>query len=252
MPAIARNRVRGFSLTELAVVFTIVSFLLAAGLYTLSAQTEQRAFQETRERLESARELLLAFAIVNGRLPCPASATSNGAESPAGGACTDYYTGFLPARAIGYPITDPNGYALDGYNNRIRYALSSAGPNQHFSTAFSLRQNGIVTVPNDIVICSAWGGSTSTCGTATPATNQNVVAAVVWSQGKNFATAGAGGADEQANNKIRLPSPQNNHPVFVWHTPTPAGAANGEFDDQMLWIPVGELYARMIAAGLLP
>jgi hypothetical protein len=40
--------------------------------------------------------------------------------------------------------------------------------------------------------------------------------------------------------------------VFVWHTPSPAGAAGGAFDDQMTWITVGELYAKLIAAGVLP
>ncbi|HEX9773863.1 MAG TPA: type II secretion system protein, partial [Steroidobacteraceae bacterium] len=73
------SRARGFTLTELAVVFTIISLLLAAAMYTLSAQTEQRNFEETRRRLEAARELLLSFAIVNGRLPCPA--TTSGAEA---------------------------------------------------------------------------------------------------------------------------------------------------------------------------
>ena len=30
------------------------------------------------------------------------------------------------------------------------------------------------------------------------------------------------------------------------------GAKNGEFDDLMVWIPAGQLYGRMIAAGVLP
>ena len=66
----AQHRSQGFSLVELAVVMTIVAFLLGGLLYTLSAQTEQRNFEETRRRLDQARELILAFAIVNGRLPC--------------------------------------------------------------------------------------------------------------------------------------------------------------------------------------
>ena len=74
---------RGFTLTELAVVFAIVALLLAAGLYTLAAQTDVRNFEETRRRLELARELVQAFAVVNGRLPCPA--TTSGDEAPAGG-----------------------------------------------------------------------------------------------------------------------------------------------------------------------
>jgi hypothetical protein len=38
----------------------------------------------------------------------------------------------------------------------------------------------------------------------------------------------------------------------VFHPPAPGGAANGEFDDQFTWITVGELYGKLIAAGVLP
>ena len=255
----------GFTLVELGVVMMIVALLLGSVLYTLSAQLEQRNFAETRGRLEAARELLLSYAIVKGRLPCPASTTSNGDESPLGGGpppagggpCSDNYTGFLPAKTIGFQPTDALGYALDAYGNRIRYAVSSVGPGNHFTTAASLKTNGITTSPNDLVICATSSainlGPPASCGgLAFSVTNQNIVAAVVWSQGKNFATVGAGGTDEAANNKIRLPAAQNMHPVFVFHTPASAGAANGEFDDYLVWITVGELYSRLISAGVLP
>ena len=58
-----RAAVRGFSLVELAVVMAIVAFLLGSLMYTLSAQVEQRNFEDTRRRLEQARELLLSFAL---------------------------------------------------------------------------------------------------------------------------------------------------------------------------------------------
>jgi len=54
----------GFSLVELAIVLLVVTLMLSSLLYTLSAQTEQRNFEDTRRRLEQARELVLAFAIV--------------------------------------------------------------------------------------------------------------------------------------------------------------------------------------------
>jgi hypothetical protein len=73
----------------------------------------------------------------------------------------------------------------------------------------------------------------------------------VFSPGKNFATAqtaaaalSAGRNDEAAN--------LDGNTLYISHPPAPTGAAGGEFDDQMLWIPVGLLYGRLAAAGVLP
>lgn len=251
-PAQPARRQRGFTLTELAVVFVIISLLLATAMYTLSAQKDQRDFEETRRRLEAARELVLAFAIANGRLPCPGTASGN--EAFSGANCTSPWGGFLPGRAIGFQILDGSGFALDAWNNRIRYAVSShavaltgctgSSTQPHFTNATNLRTNGISCQPNDLVVCaSATGITASACGAATPVTNQTTLVAIVLSTGKNGATGGTG-ADEAAN--------LNGDRVFVWHTPTPSTFANGEFDDQMTWISAGELYAKLIAAGVLP
>jgi prepilin-type N-terminal cleavage/methylation domain-containing protein len=255
MPGAFARRLRGFTLTELAVVFAIVSLLLAAGMYTLSAQNEQRNFTETRERLEAARELLFGFALANGRLPCPGTTTGVEAMTTPPN-CDSPYGGFLPARTIGYQITDANGFALDAWNNRIRYAVTAgtttgtltgcaATPTlPHFTNAVNLRTNGITCRPNDLVVCrSATGITGTTCGSGSNVlTNQDTLVAIVFSTGKNG--PGTAGADEAAN--------VNSDGVFVWHTPTPTGATNGEFDDQMTWIAVGELYGKLVAAGLLP
>lgn len=254
------GRARGFTLTELAVVLAIIALLLGSAMYTLSAQNEQRNFEETRRRLEAARELVLAFAIANGRLPCPA--TASGDENPiGGGSCASPWGGFLPARSVGFQIVDANGFALDAWQNRIRYAVPShnitlsncAGgnpppPHSHFTNAANLRNNGITCQPSDLVICSrAPASATATvCDAATSVTNQNTVVAVIFSTGRN----GALGADSAARpNEFRN---LDNTRVFVSRTPDPVGAAGGEFDDQLVWIPVGELYARLIAAGRLP
>ena len=272
------SHVRGFSLVELAVVMTIVALLLGGLIYTLSAQTEQRNFEETRRRLEQARELILAFAITNGRLPCPARNVVTTAPAPGtvpgdevvttatgciGDGITDYYGGvisvgppvvtggFLPARSIGFLQTDSAGFAVDAWGNRLRYAVANlttpAGPcpTPHFVNAANLKTNGISCQPNDLLICkSATGISGVSCGgAANQIMSQSLVVAIIYSTGKNGSGA-AGGIDETAN--------LNGDRIFVYHTPTPTTFANGEFDDQFTWITVGELYGKLIAAGQLP
>ena len=264
-----RRAPSGFTLTELAISLAIVGLLLGSLMYSLWGRIEQRNFEATQERLETARELLLGFAVTNGRLPCPARSTSAADEvRNAAGECKDaagiedYYGGplaggaaggFLPARAIGFQPVDADGYAVDAWGNRLRYAVartvtgcSGTAALPHFTSAANLKANGIACQPSDLVVCRAASGASGTsCGpSANVVTNQNVVAAIVFSIGANPAASPAAGTDEAAN--------LNGDPVFVSHLPAPAGAAGGGFDDNLVWIPVGLLYARMIQAGVLP
>ena len=273
----ARAVARGFSLVELAVVMAIVAFLLGGMIFTLSAQVEQRNFEETRRRIDQARELIIAFAIINGRLPCPARTAATAAPVTVAGdevvttatgcigdGVTDYYGGtivvgppsvtggFLPARAIGYQQVDSAGFAVDAWGNRLRYVVanlitncSGSSTTPHFVNSTNLKTNGISCQPNDLLICkSATGITGTTCGgAANQIMAQSLVAAIIYSTGKNGSGA-AGGIDEAAN--------LNGDRVFVYHTPTPGTAANGEFDDQFAWITVGEVYGKLISAGILP
>lgn len=246
-----RGREPGFSLAELAVVMAIVGLLLVSTMFTLSAQTEQRNRDETDRRLEQARELLLGFAIVNGRLPCPAGAAAGDEAGGGAAVCTSTYDGFLPARTIGFQPTDAAGFALDGWNQRIRYAVSQTtwGTGARFTkrhvandatAAWSLAQT-----PADLVVCSQSPAAVAAtvCDAGTSVTNQNTVVAIILSTGKNTSTGGTG--TNEARNL-------DNNRLFVFRPPDPAGAGGGEFDDQMVWIPVGLLYGRLISAAVLP
>ena len=243
---------RGFALIEMAMVLVIVALLAGSGLLTLRMQIEHQKVKDTQKVLDDAREALLGFAAANGRLPCPATAASNGIEAPAGGStavipCTSPYGGFLPGVTLGMTGLDANGYVLDawgGTTNRIRYAVTTATANAA-TTPNGIRTATLATygnAPNLRVCTTSTGITATTCGAAQALTTSAV--AVIFSLGPNGTTGVAGGADETAN--------QNADQVFVWHTPVAVGGANGEFDDLMTWIPAPLLFNRMLQAGSLP
>jgi hypothetical protein len=91
------------------------------------------------------------------------------------------------------------------------------------------------------VCATATGIAAADCGAATSLTSR--APALLLSIGKNGAT-GAAGADETANT--------NGDVVFVSHDAAPATAANGEFDDLVVWLSPNILFNRMVAAGRLP
>ncbi len=325
-------RKTGFSLVEMAIVLLIVALLLGGLLPTLSGQMEQQRTNETRKQLDEVQQALLGFAIVNGRLPCPASSTSNGQESinkinvstavatsitaatittsaahglTAGnyetifnvvstgpgtyngtfevssvpttttfivsnvtlpgtytsggtirnGNCTNFFDGFVPAAALGILPVDAQGYMLDGWNNRIRYAVTSWSKtttpafNNVFTTASGMSTVGIFSLsPNYLLVCSTATTSSTSCSVANSSLTSDGVPAVVYSLGKNGGYGGTG-TDEFANPN---PKSTNNDRVFVSHTPTPSTATNGEFDDLVIWLSPNILFNRMVAAGRLP
>ena len=116
-----------------------------------------------------------------------------------------------------------------------------------FTSKTLLQTYGVSCQPNDLIVCkTATGISGTDCASATDRIMApSSVVAIVFSTGKNYALNTAGnGTDEAANLDAA-------NRVFVWHTPTDNSAGN-EFDDQMTWIPVWELYGRLVSAGQLP
>lgn len=241
----------GFTLTELAVVFAIIALLIGGAMMTLSAQVEQRNNDETLRRLNAAADAVIAFAIVNRRLPCPALA-AGGDEDPATPSCTSPYGGFLPARTIAFQPTDSAGYGVDAWGNRIRYAVASlitgctgSSTTPHFTSQVNLKANGLSCRPNDLDVCASASGTTATsCNTASRVASSETVGFIVFSTGKNGANATSYGSDEVENT--------DGDRVFVSRTPSGTDATAGYYDDLMVLVPAGALYNKLIAAGLLP
>ncbi len=244
----------GFTLVEMAMVLAIVALLLAGLVPTISGQVEQQRMAETRKQLEEIQQALIGFAIINGYLPCPATLASNGLENRSGGICTGTdaanYDGYIPGATLGLTHVDERGLILDAWDNPIRYAVTgwnkTTAPTQTdvYTTADGMRTVGISSLSPSLLVCSTSTGiSSSACATDMALTASPGVPVVIFSTGKNGASGGSG-ADESKN--------LDGDKTFVSHTPTPSTAANGEFDDLMVWISNQVLLNRMVSAGKLP
>lgn len=243
----------GFTLTELALSLLIVAILLAGMLMPLSTQLDLRNQAQTQQALADIREALLGFAAANGRLPCPASATSNGIESPSGGgACTNPYDGFVPAVTLGIAPVDNQGYALDAWQQRLRYAVTIANSNA-FTTANGMKTTTLAALSPNLKVCSSAAGlsgagsAAASCAAAATLSNSSV--AVIYSPGRNGGVGGTGTDERHNPNPSASVAPD---PAYVSHEPTAAGAPQGEFDDIVTWLSPNVLYSRMITAGQLP
>lgn len=238
----------GFSLVEMAVVLIILGFVLGALLMPVQVQRQQQAQLQTESLLDISKKSLIGYAQSQGRLPCPASRNGTavfpddqGVANPsAGGACVQQ-VGFLPAATLGIQPADTNGFALDGWGNPLRYAVTqfSAGgaATSDFTTTGDMAAVGIAALKPDLRVCAS-----SAAASCTDDINvaSNVVA-VIYSLGST-GTAASGGTDENENLDIDT--------IFISHEPR-ANGENGEFDHIITWISPFVLYNAMIEAGQL-
>jgi prepilin-type N-terminal cleavage/methylation domain-containing protein len=232
---------RGFTLIEMSVVLLIVMLLLGSLLVPLATQVEQRQAAETQKLLQDAKEALIGYAMVNGRLPRPAVSATNGAEK--GTACADAMqcTGFLPWVTLGLPGTD-------AWADRLRYSVHV----QYTSTiTFTTPTASLKTVKT-----RDSAGNVVTLAVDVPA--------VVLSHGANnfgFRDDGLERADSSSTNAdegtndlaFKCTVATNCDDDFISRTPSNNTAGTGgEFDDALVWIPTGMLFNRLVAAGRLP
>jgi type II secretory pathway pseudopilin PulG len=255
-----RARARGFTILELAVALFLLTLLFGGIVMPLQSQVEIRRIEDTAALLEKAREALLGYAAARGYFPCPSDGTSAGepaATDHATGACTTQY-GFLPGAALGLQQLDAQGYALDAWGgpaNRIRYAVSGAavgagGNTNTFTRVNGMRTAGIAALGDPALslfhVCAAAAGVSpgTSCGSGN--TLVSTAPVVIWSAGGNAASGGAS-ADEAQN-----PNPNGGSADRIFVSRVRSEVSGSEFDDQVIWIPMPVLVARLVAAGQLP
>jgi prepilin-type N-terminal cleavage/methylation domain-containing protein len=250
-PAIAL--LKGFSLTEMAIVLVIVGLLLGGVLVPLSAQIDAANASANQKTMAEIRDALIGFAIANGRLPCPALAVTPSGTGTAGlepspvlpGGCANA-AGVLPWASLGVGETDAWGRR---YTYRIALEFTRTVPQASFNSgcappiipqyaAFALCSQGNITV-------------LANAGGTTLASN---LPAILVSHGKNgngaYTSQGtqlAVGADaDEKDNQLTSSGTNTANFSFVSKTPT------ASYDDFVSWVPANILYNRMVAAGKLP
>ena len=248
-----KRQQKGFSLVELSVVILILGLLLGGLMMPLSAQREGAKLRNGKEQLESIREAIEGHALVNGVLPCPATAASNGLASSSGGGCDEQH-GFVPATTLDLSgRRNDDNLLLDPWGSPVRYSVSASDAdnngNWDFVTAGEMREVTIAGLQPDLVVCSTAAGASGTaCGNASQ-TLSDSAPMVVYSLGRDWRSFSS--ADELENVGATVGTgggyPVNADNVFV--TRQFADAPGAEFDDLVVWMPPNVLYGRLVAAG---
>lgn len=205
----------------MAIVLTIVAVLMAGLLPTLTGQIEQGHRADTRKQLAEIQQAMIGFAIINGRLPCPATPTTPTTTAGAGTESCALQAGVVPWATLGTSETD-------AWGRRFTYSAAAS-----FDTgSITLTSTGTLTVNS-----AATGGVNLA----------SQMPAVIVSHGTN----GYGAYTQQGTKLAPSTDPDeaensNGGTNFVSHDFTPT------FDDLVVWISPNILFNRMVEAGKLP
>jgi len=254
---------RGFTIVEVAIAVMIMAIILGYSVAMFPVQQELKQYRHAGTEMDAVIEQLVAFAQVNGRLPCPDTATDN--ELPANtidgqedllndpnDGCEAYF-GFLPARTLGINGKyNTAGTLIDPWGSGYGYAVSDfdfGNGNPDLVTANGIRDEGIANVQPDLFICddntNAIANDTD-CTTVTGAEvlgTNGEVAAVVISLGKDFVIPAT--SNIQAENLDNF-NDGSLDKVYIF------SSRRDDYDDIVKWIPTNLLISKMIAAEQLP
>ncbi len=117
-----KQECRGFTLIELAISVMIVGLLLAgaAGAYTTYMQKQQ--VTRTQENINAVNDAIAAFQQENGFLPCPADPADVSAASDANPAVRSCSAAAPPPPAS-VTVADLNPVVPDGFGNNLRVRI---------------------------------------------------------------------------------------------------------------------------------
>ncbi|NHZ78562.1 hypothetical protein F2P44_04590 [Massilia sp. CCM 8695] len=236
--AMARPRQEGAALLLLLAVAGMgAASLLMSGM----ANTDMYAAPERRSAaaLAQAREALIGFALANGRLPRPALEQGGGREFE--GRCDSeaHCTGLLPWVTLGL-------VPGDGWGKLLRYSVSPAMSAAPIQPTVAFGTKSVLTRRDGRL---AYLAGAAECSMAT-----QCAAAVVLSHGREHGGISVHGVPQPDTSDSNVDERVNAgaSTTFVQRArERDASLAGGEFDDQLVLVPVGILFNRMSLARSL-
>lgn len=274
---------RGFTLIEIAIVLLIVTILLGYTVAMFPIQQELKQYRGANRQMDEIVNHLIAFAQVNGRLPCPdtngdvnvtgVNGVIDGLEDSddlidnATGAvvvdgiidnCKAFF-GFLPNRTLGMSGSlNAVGNLLDPWGGVYGYAVSDVNADSDGVAATAaaidlvspngVQEEGLGAMVPDLVVCDdspTLAANEIACEAGTT-TIINNAAVVIISLGKD---RGLIASNIQAENQDDFNSGINDK---IYTFTTRSDVAGSEYDDVVKWITRHLLFSKMIEADQLP
>lgn len=263
-----KSSISGFTLIEIAIVLLVVTILLGYTVAMFPVQQELKQYREANHEMNSIIDNLIAFAQVNGRLPCPDTDSDgvenfidsvNNVDGSAGADgmpedCTGYYA-FLPSGTLGMTgRINSNGQLIDPWGTPYGYAVSNidAGGNANAIDLVSpngIREEGLSLVLPDLFVCSdstALAANDKDCDDVTGTLVAGGVAVVILSLGKDPSLTPS---NIQAENTDDFGDGTNDK-VFIYASRN--DTSGSAYDDIVKWISPNLLFSKMIEADQLP
>ena len=237
----------GFALVEMAMVLMIMGILLSGVLVAVGDSNRSIRITQTRNQLQQIEEALYGFAQANGRLPCPATDTSNGIEDPAGGGACTVTHGLIPNVTLGiYGAINTDSMLLDAWQNPVRYSVSDATVTA--GRAFT-SVAGMSELFNDNDLGTLGANLFNVCDDDV-CTNTliNNSPAIILSMGDNWSSFSSDNETENAETTLGASAYEVSDDYFFVDT----DYSEENFDDQIRWLSPHILFSRLIQAGQLP
>ncbi|MDM8569304.1 type II secretion system protein [Thiotrichales bacterium HSG1] len=236
---------QGFTLIEMAIVLVIIGFLMGGLLMPLSTQIDYQKIKETKKTLETIKDALIGYAILNNHLPCPSldkDGKVSGYTDSVKNICTKYNSsdGYLPWSDLG--VTQ-----YDAWGNPFRYRVDGGFSDFPILPVTSSFPKPPVSNPShELKVEDRDGNLLTSFENIATETNSNVMA-IIYSCGKNGIPDGTNATGGYSGSNCSTSSSSTQNRIYTQDV-----YVENEFDDILTWLPKTILIRQLVLAGKWP